>query len=45
VLVNLSDADLVFDVVGRVVLSWDPAVAVRDGRITLPPRSAAVLAP
>ncbi len=43
VLVNLSDSAWTCDADGEVLLSWDPGLAVTDGRVEVPARSAVVV--
>jgi maltooligosyltrehalose trehalohydrolase len=43
VLVNLADDVWVREADGEVVLSWEPGVAVTDGRVDVPARSAVLL--
>jgi maltooligosyltrehalose trehalohydrolase len=45
VLVNLSGKPAAAEAYGKVVLSWEPAVEIADGRIEVPARSAVVVAP
>jgi maltooligosyltrehalose trehalohydrolase len=44
VLVNLGAEPWTCDDVSRVVLAWDPAVAVHDGTVVVPPQTAVVAA-
>ena len=45
VLVNLSEKTCPVEVDGEVLLSWEPGVAVVDGRLEVPARSAVLVAP
>ncbi|HLN77588.1 MAG TPA: malto-oligosyltrehalose trehalohydrolase [Nocardioidaceae bacterium] len=45
VLVNLSDQPVATEAYGKVLLSWEPGVELRDGRVEVPAWSALIVAP
>jgi maltooligosyltrehalose trehalohydrolase len=45
VLVNLSESHRTFDVVGKVLLSWEHDVSAESGLVVVPPQSAVIVGP